>query len=83
MNFVRNIHFLSNWFDNDLKTLSFNFESLYFDRKEFAFREGDPCDGYIYFVKKGEVLLTRNHQNKIVGVCNLMEGEVFGEEEYL
>lgn len=82
MNFVRSIHFLSKWFENDLKTLSFHFECLYLDRKEHVFREGEPTDGYIYFLKKGEVALSKTHARQQITVCSLVVGEVFGEDEY-
>ena len=59
MNFVRGIHFLQGWFDNDLKTLSFHFECLCFERKEYIFIEQDSLDGFLYFLKKGEVVLTK------------------------
>lgn len=57
MEFVRSIHFLLGWFENDLKTLSFHFECEFYDMKEFVFKEGDECNGFVYFLKKGEVKL--------------------------
>ncbi|KAM3137297.1 hypothetical protein pb186bvf_010667 [Paramecium bursaria] len=80
MNFVRGIHFLQGWFDNDLKTLSFHFECICFERKEYIFMEQDSLDGFLYFLKKGEVVLTKKINKQNIQVCRLVVGEMFGEE---
>jgi CRP-like cAMP-binding protein len=60
MAFVRNIHFLKGWFENDLKTLSFHFELVYYERNDVIYKEGEQLDGYLYFLKKGEVSLMKS-----------------------
>ena len=62
MSFVRGIHFLHGWFDNDLKTLSFHFELMYYERNDVIYRENSVNDGYIYFLKKGEISLLKLFQ---------------------
>ncbi|CAK61941.1 unnamed protein product (macronuclear) [Paramecium tetraurelia] len=83
MSFVRGIHFLHGWFDNDLKTLSFHFELMYYERNDVIYRENSANDGYIYFLKKGEISLLKLFQRQQIYVCNLCVGEIFGEEMYL
>lgn len=39
MSFVRNIHFLHGWFENDMKTLSFHFELINYERNDIIYKE--------------------------------------------
>lgn len=59
MAFVRNIHFLHGWFENDMKTLSFHFELICYERNDLIYKENSVNDGFIYFLKKGEVSLIK------------------------
>ena len=42
--------------------------------------EQDSLDGFLYFLKKGEVVLTKKINKQNIQVCRLVVGEMFGEE---
>ena len=57
-----------------------NSKETEFTYKQTFFQMGDVPDEKFYYIIEGEVIIEQKNKNKIVDVCSLSDGSIFGEE---
>lgn len=56
---------MSGWFETDLKTLSYHFESKFYEMNQMIFKEGDKNIDHIFLVRAGEVVLKKSLEKNV------------------